>query len=183
MRTAILALAVLLLASPALAGTRAFTASETLVMGEQDSKADMRRLCLARAKRDILERAGVFLESSTTVKNLALDKDELNLFSAAFIPFETVDVSFTPQGDTLAVSCEVKAAVDPEEVKTQVLKARENEAVMKVIKKLQTEIDTLRRVFLDFTQHPDIPIIKYDQQGVILDIPFEEFIQSSPKKK
>ncbi|MDK2957788.1 MAG: hypothetical protein PWQ57_3286 [Desulfovibrionales bacterium] len=157
MRIAILALCCLLLASPALAGTKTFTASETLVMGEKDSKDGVRRLCLDRARRAILEQAGVYLESTSTVKDLALDKDELRLFSAAFIPFKPARVEFTPKGDTLEVSCSVEADVDPEDVKRQVFDKFINEEVVS----LRTKVDMLSDRLNEYNSRESVQKVGY----------------------
>lgn len=45
------------------------------VMGDNDTKNDVRRLCLIEAKRKVLERVGTFVESNTNVLNYNLTKD------------------------------------------------------------------------------------------------------------
>ena len=73
------------LASPsiALGNVETFKATHTYVLGDDDSKDDARQRCLLEAKRKILEQAGVYIESISQVKNLALTKDTITSYAAA----------------------------------------------------------------------------------------------------
>lgn len=66
------------------------SATHKYVMGDNDSKNDARRMCFMEAKRKVLEKAGSYIESNTTVKNYQLAKDEIIAYSAALLKFASV---------------------------------------------------------------------------------------------
>jgi hypothetical protein len=138
MRTILLALAVLLLASPALAGTRTFTASGSVALGDTLSKSEASRLCLAQAKRTALEEAGALVRSETTVANNTISSDTIDLFAEAFAKVEVLEESAGKD----KVSCTVAVTVDPEEVREQTESALKNKGVMKVLRMMLDRVES-----------------------------------------
>lgn len=63
--------------SAAEAEVQTITASHTYVVGDNDSKNDARQLCFLQAKRKVLEKAGLFIESSLEAQNFQLTKDQI----------------------------------------------------------------------------------------------------------
>jgi hypothetical protein len=62
-------------------------------MGDDDSKADTRNRAILKAKRDALERSGVYIKSNTTFKNGNLD-DTIQSFSASIMKVTLLDSKF-----------------------------------------------------------------------------------------
>lgn len=138
MRTAILALAVLLLASPAFAGMQTFTASETVAVGPKMDPNDAAMLCRSWAKRTALEQAGARITSNTTVKDGAVQSDIASLFTEAFAKVEVLDEKTGKDN----VSCKVAVTVDPEEVREQTRSALQNKGVMKVLRMMLDRVES-----------------------------------------
>ncbi|MGE4558306.1 MAG: hypothetical protein AB7D07_16000 [Desulfovibrionaceae bacterium] len=130
MRTFVLALAVLLSAVPAFAGTRTFTASETVAVGPKMDPNGAAMLCRSWAKRTALEQAGARITSNTTVKDGAVQSDIASLFTEAFAKVEVLDEKTGKDN----VSCKVAVTVDPEEVRRETASALKNKGMMKVLR-------------------------------------------------
>jgi hypothetical protein len=141
MRTILLALAVLLLASPALAGTRTFTASGSVALGDTLSKSEASRLCLAQAKRTALEEAGALVRSETTVANNTISSDTIDLFAEAFASSKVLENRF--DAGTMAVSCKVAVTLDPEEFEAKIREASRNKALMDLIETMRDRVASL----------------------------------------
>ena len=99
------------------AQVQTITATHTYVMGDRDSKEDARALCYMTAKRKVLEKAGVLIESSSEVKDFQLTKDQVNSYSAAILSVEVVKEEFGFNNGTNALTLTVKADVDMDEVR------------------------------------------------------------------
>lgn len=144
MKNYLLFILIILWAIPASANTKMIEADYSLVMGDNMSKLEARRICLAEAKRKLVEQAGVWLESETIIKNFKLAKDELRLFSSAFISPVIVEQSEKVDGSTFRFYTKIRANVSPERIRSQILEATQNKSVMAVIKGQQDEIERLR---------------------------------------
>ena len=68
-----------LLCTETFAKTEVIYANHKSVMGDNDSKNDVRRMCFLEAKRKVLEKAGTYIESQTEVMNLHLTRDEITI--------------------------------------------------------------------------------------------------------
>src|SRR5713101_795349 len=112
-------LATLFFPTVALAEIQTFTGTHTYILGDHDSKDEARQRCLLEAKRKILEQAGVYIESSSEVKNFDLTKDKITSFAAAVMQVKDTkeDVSFQQGHMTMVLT--LKADVDLAEVRKQ----------------------------------------------------------------
>lgn len=150
---AILALGTVLgLARPdtAWGAKQAYTATYRHAMGDDETRTEARRKCLAGAKRRILEQAGTYVASSTTVKNYQLTEDQITEIAAGIMEVEVLDETTELQGDALVISMSVKAMLDPDE-----MRARLDEAVARAqaeqsdqearISELERQIEELRQ--------------------------------------
>lgn len=116
--TRLLCIAILLAAMPlaALAAPRTLEAEHTYVLGEGDTRADARRICLLEAKRKLVEQVGTWVESRTEVNSLALTQDQIRTFASAFVRVEVTSERFFMSGEAFAVSVSVRGEVDPDAV-------------------------------------------------------------------
>ncbi|BBD06884.1 hypothetical protein [Desulfovibrio ferrophilus] len=96
------------------AGSKAIESEYTYVMGENDTRAQARRLCFLEAKRQAVEQAGTYVESATEVTELMLSRDEVSTFASAFVEAHLVSEEFVVNGGTFAVKCKVRVDVDTE---------------------------------------------------------------------
>jgi len=100
----------------AYAESRVLDAEHTYVLGENDTRAEARRICLLEAKRKLVEQVGTWVQSRTEVSNLALTDDQISTFSSAFVQVETATEQFFMSGEAFAVRVQVRAKVDPDAV-------------------------------------------------------------------
>ena len=82
------------------------------VMGDNDTKLDAKRLCLIEGKRKILERVGTYIESSTTVLNYNLTKDEIKTYAAGLIKTDIISEQTTFNGQNTVMHMKIRADVD-----------------------------------------------------------------------
>lgn len=101
-----------LLAAQAGAEVQTITATHTYTLGDNDSRNDARQLCFLEAKRKVLEKAGVYIQSQTEVENLKLTKDKISSYSAALLSVEIVKEDFGSSNGQNVLALVVKADVD-----------------------------------------------------------------------
>lgn len=106
--------ALVFLATAALAAERTLTVSHTCLVGDNDTKAEVRRTCFLEAKRKAVEQAGTYVESITEVREFALSADQVRSFAAAVVRVEDIAEKFALQGENLALTVTVRARVDPD---------------------------------------------------------------------
>jgi len=123
----IILLALLLLPTLASAETQTITATHTYILGDHDSKDDARQRCLLEAKRKVLEQAGVYIESTSEVKNFDLTKDKITSFAAAVMQVKDTKEEVSFQQGHMTMTLKLTAQVDLEEVRKQ-LAARQLDA-------------------------------------------------------
>jgi len=103
------------------AATQTITVTHTYVLDYNDSRNDARLLCFLEAKRKVLELAGTWIQSSSEGKNFRLTKDQITSYSAAVLNVETVHESFDYTNEQNTLTLTVKAAVDTEETRKQLV--------------------------------------------------------------
>lgn len=96
----------------ALAEVQTITATHTYIMGDNDSRNDARQLCFLEAKRKVLEKAGVYIESVSEVKDFQLTKDKITSFAAAILSVEIVKENFAFENGHNTLTLTVKSDVD-----------------------------------------------------------------------
>ncbi|MGE4298383.1 MAG: hypothetical protein AB7E47_10175 [Desulfovibrionaceae bacterium] len=104
------------LPSTARAAAETIQVTRTYVLGDGQSKAEARGLCFLEAKRDIMEKAGTWMESYTASQASALSRDEVKTFSGAVVKAEVVREELSVVGQSFAVTLTVSAVIDPEAV-------------------------------------------------------------------
>lgn len=100
----------------AMAQQQTLEAEHTYIMGDRDTRMDAVRLCYAEAERAAVERAGIFMESNTRVKDFALAEDEVRSFTAAIVHIERLGDDVRLDGQHMSVHCRSKVSFDSEQV-------------------------------------------------------------------
>ena len=103
---------VLALSIPAYARIKTYTYTIRQPFGGSQSPDDARIAGIARAKREILEMAGTYLETLTIVKQGKLDKDDIIALAAGVLKVEVVSQKNYASGDAFGIEIKVKADVD-----------------------------------------------------------------------
>ena len=102
------------------------------------------------AKRSAAEKAGVFVESLTEVKNGQLTKDEINTISAQVLHVESEKITPEVIGETVRYSCHIVAKVDSSSVINQLKQDRQNlYKATEQNKRQQQELDAVKKELAD----------------------------------
>jgi hypothetical protein len=127
---------------PAFADAKTDTlyASITYTLGDNDSRNDAKRMAFMEAKRKLIEKAGVYIESETTLTNLQLDKDQIRSFSAAVLKIEVEQEEFQVTHGSQILYMTVKALVDTDDVERALGKIKEDKSLQKRIVKQQQQL-------------------------------------------
>ncbi|MBU4372718.1 MAG: tetratricopeptide repeat protein [Proteobacteria bacterium] len=109
----------LLLPIPAFGEIKIITHAVKQPFGGSQSPDDARIAAVAKAKREALELAGTYVESTTVVKNAQVEKDEIHALTAGVLKAEVVSQKNYTTGDAFGIEVTVRVEVD-----TAVLEAR-----------------------------------------------------------
>lgn len=137
-------------AATALAAKQTYTATYRYAMGDDETRIEARRKCLAGAKRRALEKAGTFVSSSSTVEDYKLTNDQITEVTAGVMEVDVVDEQTTLEGDSLVITMTIEARMDPEEVRERideaVARADERQSDQEArISELERQIEELKR--------------------------------------
>lgn len=143
LRIVVIAIALLLLVGQAGAEVQTITATHTYVLGDNDSRNDARQLCFLEAKRKVLEKAGVYIQSQTEVENLKLTKDKISSYSAALLSVEIVKEDFGPSNGQNVLTLVVKADVDIADVRKRLEAIAGDKGLQDRLNVQQRQIDQL----------------------------------------
>ena len=90
--------------------------------GGSQSPDDARIAAIAKAKREALEMAGVYIESLTVVKNSKVDKDEILALAAGVLKAEVMSQENYHTKEAFGIEVVVKVVVDPSVLESRVKK-------------------------------------------------------------
>ena len=79
---------------------------------DSQSPDDARIAAIARAKREVLEKAGTYLEKLTLVKNYVIEKQEILALSAGVLNVEVLSEKRFHTNDVFGIEIEVKVDID-----------------------------------------------------------------------
>lgn len=132
-------------AAGAVAEVRTIAATGEYRMGDNDTKADAKRLALLDAKRLALEQVGTYLEGITEVKHLSVTKDEIRSYTAGIVEVLEQATRTTLEGETTVVRVDVTVKVDTAVVAKQLGELRKNESAKEELVRAKAEADLLRK--------------------------------------
>ncbi|MCX5855720.1 MAG: tetratricopeptide repeat protein [Deltaproteobacteria bacterium] len=112
----------LLLPVSALGEIQTITHTVKQPFGGSQSADDARIAAVAKAKREALEMAGVYVEALTIVKDAKVDKDEILALTAGVLKSEVVSQKNYVSGDGFGIEVVVKIIVDPSALEGRVKK-------------------------------------------------------------
>ena len=92
----------------------------TYQASELDSKTSCRAIAIEQVKRELLEEMGTYVESTTVVKDYAIEKDEIRTISAGVVQTKVLDEKW--DGREYWLKAEVSA--DPDEVAASIARVR-----------------------------------------------------------
>lgn len=156
------------------AKTETIYASYKYVMGDNDTKNDAKRICFLEAKRLLIEKAGVFIESETTVTDFKLTKDEIKAYSAAILKVEIANEELKFNGETQTIFMTVKADVDTDEVQKILASFKEDKTLQRKIINQQEQLRAMENKLTQLqdklrTVKPEDAVSLRKERNVIFD--------------
>lgn len=163
------------------AKTETIYASYKYVMGDNDTKNDAKRICFLEAKRLLIEKAGVFIESETTVTDFKLTKDEIKAYSAAILKVEIANEEQTFNGETQTIAMTVKADIDTDEAQKMLASIKGDKALQRKIINQQEQLRKMENKLTELqdklrTINPEAAVPLRKERNVI-------FAEMSEKEK
>ena len=122
------------------AKTETIYASYKYVMGDNDTKNDAKRICFLEAKRLLIEKAGVFVQSETTVTDYKLTKDQITSYTAAILKVEVANEDIKFIGETQAISMTVKTDIDIDDVHKTLASIQKDKVIQEKIQEQQRQL-------------------------------------------
>lgn len=119
-------------------------------MGDNDSKAEAKRICFMEAKRLCLERAGTYLESNTTIQNYQITQDEIRTYSGAIIQVQIISEEYSIVGKNLALDMIVRAKVDVKSLADGIKQIKSDRALAEQVSNQQKQILELEKKIQGF---------------------------------
>jgi hypothetical protein len=170
MRILILIIAVLLPAAPAFAET--LTAEHTYVLGDNDTKAQARKICFLEAKRKLLEKAGALVTARTELQDYRVTRDSVRSYAAAFLRVKVTQEEYLVKGESFAVRLVVTAEVEPGKLAERLSGLRDDpvswsevEQRADSVEKLEERALELQRL-MEAERDSEALILRGEQQGV-----------------
>lgn len=115
--------------------------------GGSQSPDDARIAAIAKAKREVLEMAGTYIESLTVVKNYQVDKDEILALAAGVLKVEVVSQKNYASEDAFGIDVIVKIVVDTSILEERVKKLLQDRTHLTQLKDAQKrEKEILQKV-------------------------------------
>jgi len=140
-------LAVFLITVPAFAEIKTFTHTVKQPFGGSQSPDDAQVAAMTKAKREVLEMAGVYLESLSVVKNSVLEKDEIIALSAGILKAEIVSQKNYATEDAFGIVVTAKVDVDTSIMQERVAKMLQDRSLLDKYQELQKrERELLARI-------------------------------------
>ena len=115
--------------------------------GGSQSPDDARISAVAKAKREALEMAGIYIESLTVVKNRQVDKDEILALAAGVLKAEVVSQKNYVSGDAFGIDVVVKVVVDTSVLEERVKKLLQDRTNLEELKEARLrEKELLKKI-------------------------------------
>ena len=111
-KTCLLLLVLILIPSISRAEIKVFTHTVNQPFGGSQSPDDARIAAMAKAKREVLEKAGTYLETLTVIKNHEVEKDEILALAAAVLKAEIVSQKNYAKENAFGIVIKAKVEVD-----------------------------------------------------------------------
>jgi len=132
-------LTILILFNLSFAVEKVFTVTVKRIMGERDSRDDIREIATLEAKRQALEQAGTYLETETVMRDYKLAKDEVIALTAGVVESKVADESWGMIGSEYGVHLTYEISIDLDDVERKLEALHKDRQKMDGQKRLQAE--------------------------------------------
>ena len=149
--------------------------------GESQSPDDARIGAIAKAKREVLEKAGTYLESLTIVKENVVEKDEILALAAGVLKTEIVSQKNFSTENTFGIIVKAKVDVDTSILEERIRKLLQDRSLLEKYKENQKHekelLATIKELERENQKLKTLPIKEQKQKKEILKNRFREATQ------
>lgn len=166
----------LLFSQPGLAGPETLRETCEVVMGENDSRAELRQLAFLQCKQRIAERVGTVVSSMTVVRDAALSHQEINSLTAVLLSARTTGERIRVKDDVIRLEIDVAAKINLNEAEENLKALLSDQTAQRSALDQQRQIDDLTnqiaglRDQLSRASGTEARKIKQEQRAVIEEI-------------
>lgn len=132
---------------PSYAEIKTYTQSSKKIIGSNQSIDDVKLAAVADAKREIIEKAGTYIESLTIVKDGTLEKDEISALALGMLKTEILSEKKWLEGDSLYLEVTIKAQVDTKIIEDKAYSFKTDKSSLEQYKEMQKNMDMLLAKF------------------------------------
>ncbi|NTW57701.1 MAG: hypothetical protein HGB21_03555 [Nitrospirae bacterium] len=129
------------------------TASFDYQLGDNDSRNDARNICYLNAQRKALERAGVYIESNTLVRDLRLERQDISAFTSAVAKVERIGDQVSDRGGAQVLNCSVRVSIDDKEVQKRMEQLRADSSMRSDLRRQHERIAELENRLEELTRN------------------------------
>lgn len=166
----------LLLPVPAIGEIQTITHTVKQPFGGSQSPDDARIAAVAKAKREALEMAGVYVEALTIVKDRKVEKDEILALTAGVLNAEVVSQKNYVDGDAFGLDIIVKVKVDTSLLEERVKKLLQDNIHISQLKQAQLREKELLDKVAKLEKENQL-LLQKGQDGEKLKVQFQEVSQ------
>lgn len=124
-----------------------YTQSVKKVLGSNQSIDDVKIAAIADAKREIIEKAGTYIESLTIVQDGTLKKDEISAVALGTMKTEVVSVKNGVEGDAIFIYVTIRSEVDTDSIKEKLVSYKSDKSNIVHYQEMQKNMNILLAKF------------------------------------
>ncbi|NQS96938.1 MAG: hypothetical protein HQ591_00635 [candidate division Zixibacteria bacterium] len=118
---------------------KVFTVTVKRVMGEYESRDDIRAFSAIEAKRQALEQAGTYLQAETVMRDYKLQSEEVTALAAGVLSTEQSSEKWDMEGGHFVIWLTYEITIDPADVDIRIKDLLKNREKVEDYKRLQAD--------------------------------------------
>ncbi len=127
------------------AEVKVIEAESSYLMGENDSKADSRRIAAQEARWKVLDLAGAYVENLIAVKNSGLANDKVKIYVTGILETEVVSEQMRGTTEHPEICIKARCRIDTAVLMARIDRYQENEDMQEQLAAFSRETDECRR--------------------------------------
>ena len=124
---------------------KVFSVTVKRVMGEYESRDELREFATLEAKRQALEQAGAYLETQTVVQNSRLVKEDITALAAAVLSTKQAQEKWELEGGHFVIWLTYEITIESEDLERRIKDLLQERQKLDDYKRLQAENDRLQK--------------------------------------
>ena len=118
---------------------KTFSVTVNRVMGDDDSKDDLRNMATLEAKRRVLELAGTYLQTATVIRDYKLKSDEVVAIAAGVLSTNQSQENLRLEGESIIFVLTYDITIDLEEIDRRIDEFLKNKVRVDDFKRMQED--------------------------------------------